>query len=165
MYKCFLLVSSLLYFTSAYAQNDTIPVTGASIFEKITKGLESYKIDTSAPPDDKLSRMIFTLRNLKGGFNINEAIDFKIEEDRKKGEMPVSEINALADYFKTGQGKILLDNAVTWIYRHHFSYKEVKALVKFYRSSAGQKLATEFPIIMLKSLAAGEIIKGNFKTP
>ncbi len=152
----------ILHCKAVYAQTDSLNNHATSIFEKLTKGLESYKIDTSAPPDDKLSRMIFRLRNLKGGFNINEAIDFKIEEDRKKGELPAAELNALAAYFKTGRGKTLLDHAVTWIYRNHFTYKEVRKMVKFYKSTAGQKLAAEFPLLMLKSLAAAEVIKGNF---
>ena len=57
-----------------------------------------------------------------------------------------------------GQAKIWLDNAVIHIYRQHFNRKELRQLIKFYKSSAGQKLATQFPFIMMKSLLAAQTI-------
>jgi uncharacterized protein len=129
------------------------------IFQRIAAGIKEFKLDTSAAPDDKMTRKIIELRTLKGGFNINEAIDFKIEEDRQKNEVPKAELDKLAAFFKTGNGRRWLDNAVIWIYRQHFTYPELKQLVKFYRTSAGKKMANDFPIIMLKTLRAGEMIK------
>jgi len=102
------------------------------------------------------------LRNLRGGFKINEAIDFKIEEDRQKNETSKTEMDKLSDFFKSGNGKRWLDNAVIWIYRSYFTYKELKQLVKFYKTSAGQKMATNFPIIMMQSLKAAEMIKDSY---
>jgi uncharacterized protein len=49
---------------------------------------------------------------------------------------------------------------VTRIYREEFTYGELEKLVKFYKTSAGQKLSQRFPVVMLKSLAAAEMIKG-----
>ena len=129
------------------------------IFQRIGAGLKDYKLDTSAAPDDKITKKIRELRALRGGFNINEAIDFKIEEDRQKNEVPKEELDKLAAFFKAGNGRQWLDNAVTWIYRQHFTYPELKQLVRFYRTSAGKKMADDFPIIMLKTLRAGEMIK------
>lgn len=133
------------------------------IFQRIAASIKEYKLDTSAAPDDKITRKIIELRALKGGFNINEAIDFKIEEDRQKKEVPKEELDKIAAFFKAGNGKRWLDNAVIWIYRQHFTYPELKQLVKFYRTSAGQKMATDFPIIMLKTLRAGEMIKEMYE--
>jgi len=45
------------------------------------------------------------------------------------------------------------------IYRDHFTYGELKQLLRFYKTNAGQKLATDFPIIMLQTLVAAEQIK------
>lgn len=132
------------------------------IFVRITKSVEAFQIDTTAAPDDKMTRKIKQLRTLRGGFNINEAIDFKIEEDRQNKEIPKSEIEKLSAFFKEGDGKNWLNNAVIWIYREQFTYSEIKQLVKFYRTSAGQKMATDFPIIMMKSLKAAEMIKKHF---
>ncbi|WP_376785803.1 DUF2059 domain-containing protein [Kaistella carnis] len=39
----------------------------------------------------------------------------------------------------------------------------MRKLIKFYRSSAGQKLSEKFPIIMLESLKSAEEIMKNLK--
>jgi hypothetical protein len=129
------------------------------IFSRIAKSVKEYKLDTTAPANDRVTRKIRELRNLKGAFNINEALDFKLEEDRQKAEIPAEETAKLALFFKQGDGKRWLDNATVWIYRDHFSYKELKGLVKFYKTEAGQKMATDFPLIMMQSLVAAESIK------
>ena len=141
--------------TNTYSQNETT----SDIFERISKGVKEFKLDTTAAPDDKMTRKIIELRNLRGGFNINEAIDFKIEEDRQKNEVPKEELDKLSTFFKSGNGKRWLDNAVIRIYRNNFTYRELKQLVKFYKTSAGQKIATNFPVIMMQSLRAAEMIK------
>lgn len=73
--------------------------------------------------------------------------------------MPKAELDKVSMFLKSGNGKRWLDNAMIWIYRNHFTYSELKKLVKFYKTSAGQKMATELPLIMVKSLKAGEMIK------
>lgn len=129
-----------------------------SVFEKITNEIKSYKLDTSAVPNDKITKKIKELRQLRGGFNINEAIQFKMGEEEQKNETPKSTLAYLKDQFTGGKGKQWLDNAVIHIYRDHFNYKELKQLVKFYKTPAGQKLATDFPFIMMKTLMAAQII-------
>jgi len=133
-----------------------------SVFNTITKAVQAYKPDTSAAPDDKITRKIIALRNLKGGFNINEAIDFKMEEERQKNDLTPNDFALLSTFFKTGHGKRWLDNAIIHIYRDNFTYKELKQLIKFYNTSVGQKMATNFPVIMLQSLAVAQMIKDNF---
>jgi uncharacterized protein len=158
MQKYILLLATITIFNSSIAQD----TSHSAVFERIMKGATSYKLNTSTPPNDKVTKKIVELRGLRGGFNINEAIAFKIEEDRRKKEMPEAELKKLSDFFTTGQGKTSLDNAVTWIYRDNFTYKELKQLVKFYKTSAGRKMADNFPVIMLQSLAAAEQIKEQF---
>ena len=92
-------------------------------------------------------------------FDANNTKEFKIEEDRQKNEVPKAELDKVSMFLKSGNGKRWLDNAMIWIYRNHFTYSELKKLVKFYKTSAGQKMATELPLIMVKSLKAGEMIK------
>lgn len=164
MRKPFLLTSLCFLFTCAgLAQRDTAAgKAAADLFARITKGVQDYQLDTTAAPDDKTTRKIKELRNLGGGFNIQEAIDFKLEEDRQKGEVPKAELEQVAGFFKNGEGKRWLDNAVTWIYRRHFTYPELKELVRFYRTSAGRKLAADFPVIMLQSLRAAEMIRALY---
>jgi len=131
----------------------------SSVFENISKAVKEYKMDTSEVPNDKTTAKIIELRSLKGGFNINEVIEFKIQEDLQKNESSKEELLKLSQSFKTGLGRKWLDNAVIWIYRKEFSYSELKQLVKFYKTAAGQKLAKDFPVIMLQSLAAAETIQ------
>jgi len=157
---CSLFLICLLWTSIVFGQTDSaLKKNDFSIFEKITTGLKEFKLDTTTAPSDKITRKIIELRNLRGGFNINEAIDFKLEEDRQKNEIPKEEINKLSSFFKSGKGKNWLDNSVIWIYRQHFTYHELKQLVKFYKSPAGQKMADDFPLVMMQSLAAAEKIK------
>lgn len=148
----------------SYAQSDTNSgKISSDIFDRIMKSVKDFQVDTTTPPDDKVTRKILELRSLRGGFNINEAIDFKIQEDRQKGEAPKEAVDKISVFFKSGDGKRWLDNAIIRIYREHFTYKELKQLVKFYRSSAGQKMASGFPIIMMQSLRAAEMVKNMYE--
>jgi hypothetical protein len=160
MRKLFILFFPMLvlaYEINAQTDSTKNPqITG--IFERISREVQQYKIDTSAVPNDKITRKIIELRELRGGFNINEAVAYKLEEDDKKNETPKATLNLLKESFQTGKGKEWLDNATIHIYREQFSYKELKQLVKFYKTSAGQKMAEVFPYIMLKTLMAAQII-------
>lgn len=130
---------------------------------KLASSLKDFKVNTSPVPEDQLTHKIRKLREIKGGFNFNEAILFKIGEDLSKGDLTQLDGEKLDHYFKLGQGKADLDNAVIWIYRDLFSSSEIRKLTKFYRSSAGQKLSEKFPIIMLESLKSAEEIMKNLK--
>lgn len=148
---------------SLFSQTDPqVKAVDLSVFERLTTEVKNYKPDTSAVPNDKVTRKIIEVRELKGGFNINEAVAFKIEEERQKKETPKEELDKMAAFFKSGNGKKWLDNAVIWIYRQRFTYKELRQLAKFYRTPAGKKMGNDFPVIMLQSLAAGEMIKAMY---
>jgi uncharacterized protein len=149
--------------TPAFCQVDSLNTKSPLlIFDRLTKDLKEYRPDTTAVPNDKITKVIIELRNLRGGFNINEAIEYKLEEDKQKKEISEADFESFSVYFKNGNGKKWLDNAVIWIYRQHFTYQELKQLVKFYKTPAGQKIATEFPVVMMKSLAAAEGIKNMY---
>ncbi len=148
-----------LYSAVINAQNNN--ESSSSVFEMIATEVKNYKIDTSEIPHDKITKKIIELRKVKGGFNIDEAIAFKIGEEKTKGEIPEAELKKQSDYFTIGDGHRLLNNAVSWIYRKEFTYRELKQLIKFYKTTAGQKMANRFPMIMLESFAAAEIIKST----
>lgn len=147
----------LLSVIRSKAQTDSIYTSG--VFDKITNEIKTYKLDTSAVPNDKITKKINELRQLRGGFNINEAIMYKMEEEEQKNETPKATFDYLKGQFTNGKGKQWLDNAVLHIYRSHFNYRELKQLVKFYKTSAGQKLAADFPYIMMKTLMAAQTIQ------
>lgn len=151
----------LLFFLShqyGNSQEDT-----STIFDRISEKMKAFEIDTSAVPNDKLTKKITELRNLKGGFNINEAMEYKIIEARNKKELSESAYEDIKKFITVGNGKKWIDNSIIWIYRKHFSYKEIKQLVKFYKSSTGQKLAIEFPIIMIQSVKSAEFVMEKYK--
>jgi hypothetical protein len=153
--KKLLLVLTILVSITAYTQDD-------GIFEKLTAEMKDYKLDTSAVPNDKLTKKITELRKLRGGFNITEAVAYKIAEERNKENTNKEELDKLEAFFTSGNGKKWLDNAITWIYRKQFSYQEIQAMIQFYQTPAGQKMAASFPVIMLQSLKAAETIQENF---
>jgi len=164
MKKYFFASFLLLFAFMATAQNDTASIADYSaVFERITGQVANYKPDTSLAPNDKTTRKIQQLRALRGGFNIQEAVGFMLEEERRKGEKPEAQLDQLSAFFTLGNGHRWLNNAAIWIYRNHFTYKELKQLVKFYKTSAGKKMADDFPVIVLKSLAAAEAIRKGFE--
>jgi hypothetical protein len=142
-----------------FAQSDS-----SGVFQKIMKQLQSYSIDTTTVPHDKITKKIKQLRSLKGGVNIDEAIFFKLGEEEAKNESPKETIQMLRSEFTNGKGKKWMDNAITWIYRQHFTFKELKQLVKFYKTGAGKKMATDFPVILLKSMQAAQIIQEKLRS-
>ena len=153
---------SLFYFNGIFAQNENASQNLPPVFQRIAEGMKNYKLDTLTPPDDKSTRLIVELRELKGGFNINEFLQFKMEEESQKPENDTKEFREAMDFFTTGNGKKWLDNAVINIYRNHYTEKELKALVKFARTNAGQKMASETPLIILQAASAGEMIKEQY---
>jgi hypothetical protein len=138
----------------AQAQTDS----SFGVFERMANEAKNYRIDTSAVPQDKLTRKIIEFRELRGGFNINEAIRYKMEEEEKK-DPNNPQIAYLKQQFASGFGKQWLDNATIWIYRQQFSYREMKKLVKFYKTGAGRKLGETLPVNMIKTTIAAEIIQ------
>ncbi|MFD2921460.1 DUF2059 domain-containing protein [Terrimonas rubra] len=154
--KKILIILAVLFSMSTQAQD-------AGIFEKLMTEIKAYQLDTTTVPADKLTKKITELRKLRGGFNITEAVAYKIAEERTKENANKEELDKLEAFFTTGNGKKWLDNAITWIYRKQFSYAEVNTMVQFYKTPAGQKMAGSFPVIMLQSLKAAETIQEQFK--
>lgn len=136
----------------------------SDVFKRIASSVENFTIDTTAVPEDKLTREIRKLRQAKGGFNISEAIQFKIAEDKNKGDLSATDAKSLSDFFTTGKGGKWLENAIVRIYRSNFTLAEIRSMVKFYKSSAGKKLSKEFPVIMLQSLKAAESLVSDLKS-
>lgn len=153
MQKILLLLCLLSSTTIVRAQQDTTQNV-PPMFEKILTELKTFVPDTSNAPDDKFTREIKKLRQLRGSFNINEVVLYKIQDDKNKKETSAGTADTLLQQFTSGDGKRWLTNAITWIYRKHFTYKEMKQMVKFAKTSAGKKMAESFPIIIIQSLAS-----------
>ena len=148
----------MIFIISIQVLNAQDSLGSSDIFQRISAELQAFKIDTSAVPEDETTSLIRKLRTLKGVFNINEAIAFKLEEEEKEKKSSKENLDKIRQSMLQGQAKKWLDNAVIHIYRQHFNRKELRQLIKFYKSSAGQKLATQLPFIMMKSLLAAQTI-------
>ena len=156
----YLLLGFIFLSVNSIAQMDTASKNKAlGGLAKIVNEVKEFKPDTSNVPDDRITRKIIQLRSLKGGFNINSVLDYKLQEEETKKEMPDSILTALKEQFQNGKGNRWLNNAIIWIYRREFTYKELKQLVKFFKTSAGQKLSESFPAVILKSLMSAEVIQ------
>src|SRR6476469_10130058 len=103
------MVAAVLSLTSALAQTDS--AGKGSIYERVTSELASFKPDTSAVANDKITRKIRELRTLSGGFNVNSVIEFKMQEDEHKNELSSAALAHLKQEFENGRGKMWLDNA------------------------------------------------------
>ena len=148
----------MIFIISIQVLNAQDSLGSSDMFQRISAELQAFKIDTSAVPEDETTSLIRKLRTLKGVFNINEAIAFKLEEEEKEKKSSKENLDKIRQSMLQGQAKKWLDNAVIHIYRQHFNRKELRQLIKFYNSSAGKKLATQFPFIMMKSLLAAQTI-------
>jgi hypothetical protein len=143
---CLLLLLSL----RSFGQND--------LGTEISKQLKAYKPDTTSLPGDKTTKLIIELRQLRGNFNIDEVVQLRLQEEMSKGNNS-GDLQKMVESFSSGDGKRWLDNAVMHLYREQFSYADLKKMTRFYKTSAGQKMAKAFPLIIMKSLAASEMIQ------
>lgn len=159
MSKIFYLFALILTLEQARAQQDTAANSSTNEIMRIVNDVKSYKPDTSDVPNDKLTRKIKEFRDRKGGFNINTVMDYKIQEDLGKNDLSKERADKLKQEFTTGRARRLLDNAIIWLYRKTFTYKEMKQLARFYNSKAGQKYSEFFIPMLLKSVVAAENIQ------
>ena len=160
MSKFFYLFTLIFFIQEARAQKDSvINSQSTNQIMKIVNDVKLYKPDTSNVPDDKLTRKIKEFRDRKGGFNINTVMDYKIQEDLGKNDLSKENAQKLKQEFTTGRARRLLDNAIIWLYRKEFTYKQMKKLTRFYNSKAGQKYSEFFMPMLLKSVVAAETIQ------
>ncbi len=137
--------------TTAHAQNETQPKENLDqLIERITQATSHFKIDTTAVPDDRITRKIEEIRKYRGNFNIDALIDLKLMQDKNSHKHSKAELTRETNFFKTGDGSRWIHNAVVWVYRKHFTYKELKGMARFYKSPAGQKWGSDFPIVLVQ---------------
>lgn len=72
--KIIIYLVCLLLAQSLQGQNNN----NGDTFTIITAEIKEYKLNIKSPPDDKKTASIRHLRSLRGGFNIQEAINFKL---------------------------------------------------------------------------------------
>lgn len=114
-------------------------------------------VDTSAVPNDGLTKKIRQLRKEKTGLSLETIMYIKIMEDQQKDKKRPSEFyEQLREEVKTGHTSILLDNCFVNIYRKTFTEPEIDDLLHFYQTSAGKKFEREFLPLLVETAKAAE---------
>lgn len=137
----------------AFSQIDTA-------FLQRLKAMESgdmLKTDTTTPPDDAFTRKIKKLREEKNGISIELVMQIKIKEEQEKDKSrPKEYYDKLLKEMTTGETGRLLENCLVNMYRDSYTEKEVDQLRKFYKTSAGKKMNTEFIVLIARSVKDAE---------
>ena len=124
------------------------------------KALDTANIlrsDTLAVPNDSFTGKIKELRREQKGLTLEAIIRLKIAEEQQKDTMRSKEYyNKLLEEITTGKTGKLLENSVINIYRRSFTESEVDELIRFYKTSAGQKMNTEYLLLLVQSVKDAE---------
>lgn len=117
------------------------------------------KIDTTTPPNDSFTKSIKDLRKERGSFNVQQMGIYKIKEDQSKNkDMPPVFYDSLLAQITNGNAARLIENATINLYRKYFTENDIKELAKFYKTDAGKKMSTAFPVVMVLSAKSAEAI-------
>lgn len=115
------------------------------------------KADTVAVPNDSFTKKIKILRSEQKGLTLETIIRLKIAEEQQKDTTRSKEYyNKLLEEITNGKTGKLLENSVINIYRRSFTESEVDELVRFYKTSAGQKMNTEYLLLLVQSVKDAE---------
>ena len=115
------------------------------------------KTDTVAVPNDSFSKKVRVLRSEQKGLTLETILKLKIAEEQQKDTTHTKEYyQKLVDEVTTGRTSKLLENSVINIYRRTFTEKELDELIAFYKTSAGQKMSTEYLLVLVQSVKDAE---------
>ena len=142
-----------LSFLQGYSQIDSALI-------KRIKALDTadiVKSDTVAVPNDSFSKKVRELRSEQKGLTLETILKMKIAEEQQKDTTHSKEYyQKLVDEITTGRTSKLLENSVINIYRRTFTEKELDELIAFYKTSAGQKMNTEYLLLLVQSVKDAE---------
>ena len=115
------------------------------------------KTDTVAVPNDSFSKKVRELRSEQKGLTLETILRIKIAEEQQKDTTHSKEYyQKLVEDVTTGKTSKLLENSVINIYRRTFTEKELDELIVFYKTSAGQKMNTEYLLLLVQSVKDAE---------
>src|SRR5215470_7858358 len=131
-----------------------------SVLIKRIKALDTadiVKTDTVAVPNDSFSKKVRELRSEQKGLTLETILKIKIaEEQQKDTTLSKQYYQKLVEEVTTGKTRKLLENSVINIYRRTFTEKELDELIAFYKTSAGQKMNTEYLLLLVQSVKDAE---------
>jgi len=116
------------------------------------------KLDTLDAPNDAFTQKIRELRKVKGGLTIESIVQLKVMEEKQKDTSRAKRefYDKLLKEATEGRTAKLMENCMINMYRRTFTEGEVDELVKFYKSSAGQKMDKEFLVLLVESAKGAE---------
>jgi uncharacterized protein len=105
----------------------------------------------AAQPSEAQVRELMQVMNVPGQFAVmNNQMAAMMSQ-----QLPCVDASYWQTYIdKNGQEQ--LTKAMIPAYQHHFTSDEVDGLIKFYKSSLGQKLVTQMPATMAEAAQAGQ---------
>jgi len=131
-----------------------------SAFIKKIKALDTANVlrsDTLSVPDDSFTNKIKLLRSEEKGLTIETILRLKISEEQQKDTAHSKEFyKKLLAEITTGKTGKLLENSMINLYRRSFTEEEVDDLIKFYKTSAGQKMNKEHLLLLVQSVKDAE---------
>jgi uncharacterized protein len=138
---------------AAFAQIDTAFLQRLKLMESA----DMLKKDTMTVPDDAFTRKIKELRAEKNGLNIELVMQIKIKEEQEKDKTrPAEYYDRLLKEMTTGETGRLLENCLVNMYRESYTEQEVDELIRFFKTSAGKKMNTEFIFLIARSVKDAE---------
>jgi hypothetical protein len=95
---------------------------------------------------------------VKGGLTIESIVQLKVMEEKQKDTSRAKRefYDKLLKEATEGRTAKLMENCMINMYRRTFTESEVDELVKFYKSSAGQKMDKEFLVLLVESAKGAE---------
>ena len=142
----------LMINTSAQNNPDGMPPALQSLIGNL-----NLKVDTTAPPEDSLTKQIRLFRAERGLISFDTIIKYQIEGQQSNDtKHPEEFYRSLLDECQHGHAHHLMENILINLYRQCFTEKEMEQLVAFYKTSAGKKMMVN---IMMITATAGPAIQ------
>jgi uncharacterized protein len=117
------------------------------------------EIDTTAAPDDDLTKEIKLMLNGSGAMKATvETMKAMLDMQRKNpsSALPVEFYDRFLQTIENGRVSRLLENAIVKVYREKFTLQEMKDVNAFYASATGKKMAAEQSALTAAGRVAGE---------
>jgi len=152
MRRVFFLLALFVY-SHGYSQIDSTLIMRIKALDTA----DMVKMDTMAVSNDSFSKKVRALRSEQKGLTLETILRLKIAEEQQKDTTHSKEFyHKLVEEVTTGKTSQLLENSVINIYRRTFTEKELDELMAFYKTSAGQKMNTEYLLVLVQSVKDAE---------
>jgi len=149
----------VLFFLTVFVCGHSYSQIDSTLIKRI-KALDTadlVKTDTVAVANDSFAKKVRELRSEQKGLTLETILKIKISEEEQKDTTHSKEYyQKLVAEITTGRTSKLLEYSVINIYRRTFTEKELDELIAFYKTSAGQKMNTEYLLVLVQSVKDAE---------